>query len=109
MTRLERGIEMLSHAGALAKMCRDCFTDPEVTAAVTKHTPGARLESLYITSMGQGKKKRYVCHATLEWSRAAITITGWGVSVKDAVMNALEKKYGQYGLWQPPDDEDLPF
>lgn len=109
MTRLEHGIELLGYAGELAKACRDCFNDAEVTAAVHKHTAGARLESLYVTTRGQGKKKRYIAHATLEWSRAAITMTGWGVSVKAAVMNALQKRQGQYTMWQPEEDEDLPF
>jgi hypothetical protein len=109
MSRLEDGIEMLSHAGSLAKECRDCFNDPEIKDAVKRHTTGARLESLYITTTGQGKKKRYIAHATLEWSRACITVTGWGVSLRGAVMNALEKRNGQYGLWQPDEEENLPF
>jgi hypothetical protein len=109
MGRLERGLEMLSYAGELAKACRDCFHDPEIIDAVAKHTTGARLESLYITSKGQGKKKRYIAHVTLEWSRCAITMTGWGVSVKAAVMNALQKRQGQYTMWQPDEDENLPF
>lgn len=109
MGRLERGLEMLSYAGELAKACRDCFNDPEVIDAVSKHTAGARIESLYITTKGQGKKKRYIAHVTLEWSRAAITMTGGGASVKAAVMNAIQKRQGQYTMWQPEEGEDLPF
>jgi hypothetical protein len=109
MGRLEHGIEMLGVASSLAIACRECFHDREVLAAVSKHTREARLESLYVTSTGQGKKKRYIVHVTLEWSRAAITMTGWGNTVKAGVLNALGRKYAQYGLWSPPEDEDLPF
>jgi hypothetical protein len=109
MTRLEHGIEMLGYAGGLAHRCRDCFTDEEVRAAVARHVPGAQLESLYITSVGKGKKTRYNAIVSLEWERACITVTGQGSSIKAAVLAALEKRQGQYGLWQPEEPEDLPF
>jgi len=109
MGRLEHGLELLGYASELAKQSRDCFHDPEVLRAVAKHTAGARLEGLFVSSKGQGKKKRYIAHVTLEWSRCAITMTGWGVTLKAAVMNALQKRQGQYTMWQPEEGEDLPF
>lgn len=108
MTRLERGIEMLGHASQLAKACRDCFHDEEIKALVERRFDEGRIESLYITSMGQGKKRRYMAHVTIEWSRCALVLFGVGMTVRNAVVSALKKHAGQQ-LLEFPEPDDIPF
>jgi hypothetical protein len=109
MQRLKKGIEMLGYAGALAAQMRELVEDAEVLEAIEKRIAGARLESMYVVSQGQGKKTRYIAHVTLEWSHAAMLFTGWGNTVRDAVMHALEKREGTYTMRPYDPDEDLPF
>lgn len=108
MGRLESGLELLGHASLLAKACRDCFKDPKIKEMVARRFSGGRVESLYVETRGQGKKKRYLATVVVQWERCALTLFGVGTSVRDAVVSALKKHQAQQTMeW--PTEEDLPF
>jgi hypothetical protein len=106
--RLEKGIELLSYASSLAREIRTTMQDSDVVAAVETVAQGAHIESIYVMSEGSGKRKRYIAHVTIEWSRCALTMVGFGLTVRTAILHAVQQREAQRRL-DFVEPEDLPF